>query len=115
MPLRDDDRVLATGCGRGRFEWAQPYQPQMAQPVTGHVAHDGPHVGDGRAVVAQPRPACVEAGERLLGDVLRVVGAEQSGQAHHRQMVRREQLGERGRRCCGKVDHNVETLGRPAG
>jgi hypothetical protein len=52
---------------------------QVAQPRPAEVHDGGAQVGQARVGVPQRPAAPVQAHERLLGDVLGVVGAEQGG------------------------------------
>ena len=60
-------------------------------PVPGQVAHDGPQIGS-EIGLYDLGAALHQAGERLLGDVFRVVRSQQPRQAHHFQIAQAEQL-----------------------
>ena len=64
----------------------------MAVAVTGQVDHDCPQIGQRRPRVAQVRLLVHQPGERLLRDVLGIIGAKQAGQPDHLQVTRAEQF-----------------------
>jgi hypothetical protein len=61
----------------------QPRHAQVPAPVPGEVAHAGPDVADRGLRVPQRTLLLDQPGERLLGDVLGVVRAEQISQPDH--------------------------------
>jgi len=74
----EHDRVLGGGLvvsGRG----PQPDDAQMAMPVADQVADGRPDVGERGVLVAERLLPLDQPGERLLGDVLGIIGAQQIG------------------------------------
>ena len=80
FPDHDD---LLGGVLMVRDGGAQPDHAQVPVPVAGQVADAGPHVRQRGLRAAQRAVLPDQPGERLLRDVLGIVGAEQGGQPHH--------------------------------
>jgi hypothetical protein len=76
----------------GRRRPAQPDDAQVPVPVPGQVDHDRPQVRERGSGVPQVRLLVHQPGERLLRDVLGVIGAEQPGQPDHLQVPAAEQF-----------------------
>ena len=64
----------------------------MSRPGAAQVDDGGAQVADGRVDVAQHAAPAVQAYERLLGDVLGVVGTEHGGESGHRDEMTVEEL-----------------------
>ena len=79
--------------------YPQPDYAQMAMPVADQVADGRPDVGERGLLIAKRPLPLDQPGERLLGDVLGIVGSEQIGKPHQLRVPGLKQGAHRYRPC----------------